>query len=716
MKALILFTMLLAGVGVAGQADLLVADFEGANYGEWQVTGEAFGPGPAHGTLPGQMAVDGFLGRGLVNSFFKGDGTTGTLASPPFKIQRHYLRFLIGGGGYPDETFLGLQIAGQTVRQAVGPNTRPGGSEHLDWQEWDVREFAGREGVIQIVDRRTGGWGHINVDHILQTDQKLPGMLTNATREIVPTRRYLNLPVKNGAPKRLVSLIVKGELARQFEIELADGAPDWWAFVDLAGFQGQRVVIQIDKLREDSRGLEAIEQAEAIKGAEALYREKLRPQFHFSARRGWNNDPNGLVFYEGEYHLFFQHNPYGWNWGNMHWGHAVSADLAHWRELPIALYPDRLGTMFSGSAVVDEGNTSGFQRGGHQPLVCIYTAAGGTSAQSQGQPFTQCLAYSTDGGRTFTSYARNPVLGHLKGGNRDPKVIWHAPAKQWIMALYLDGSDYALFESPDLKQWRKLCDVSLPGTSECPEFFEIPVDGKETRWIFYGGNGRYLVGRFDGLKFTGESGPHPLQFGNCFYASQTYNQVPDGRRILVPWGQINLPGMPFNQMMGLPVELTLRRTGEGLRLFAYPVRELEKLRAKTHRFEAQGLEPGQNPLAGLRGELWDIAAEIEPGEAAEVGFVVRGVPVTYDVKKQEVSCRDRKAALALIQGRVSLRLLVDRVSMDIFGNGGRLYMPMGVIFREEDKSLAVAARGGAARVRGMEAHELRPAWEGQAEK
>lgn len=537
---------------------------------------------------------------------------------------------------------------------------------------------------------------------------------TNATREITVTQRYLNLPVKNGAPKRLVSLFSGGETLREFEIELADAEPDWWAFLDLAPFRGRRVTLRVDQLREDSAGLNAIAQSDEIQGAGNLYQEKLRPQFHFSSRRGWNNDPNGLVFYRGEYHLFYQHNPYGWSWGNMHWGHAVSRDLVHWRELGEALYPDRLGTIFSGSAVVDRENTAGFQRGAEKPIVCLYTAAGGTSPASQGQPFTQCLAYSTDRGRTWTKYANNPVLPHVIGGNRDPKVLWYAPERKWVMALYLDGSDYGLFSSPDLKQWRQMSRVSIPGTSECPEFFEIAGDGhqRDTRWIFYGGNGRYLIGGFDGTTFTPESGPHPLHFGNCFYASQTYNDLPprDGRRILIPWGQVNLPGMPFNQMMGLPVELTLRPTDDGLRLFANPVKELQSLRGRARIFRPQPLPPGTNPLAGVDGELFDLVAEITPGEASEVGFDLRGVRVTYDARKEELVCQGNRAPLQPVKGRLRLRLLVDRASVDVFGNDGRLYLPVGVLVPPDNHSLALFATGGTAQLNSLAVYRLRSAW------
>lgn len=698
----------------ADRPELLIADFEGDTYGDWKVTGQAFGPGPARGTLPGQMAVDGFQGKGLVNSFYQGDDSTGTLTSPPFNLERTYVRFLIGGGQHPGKACLNLLVNGEVKRTATGPNDRPGGSERLDWAEWDVREFAGQRVTLEIVDQAKGSWGHLNVDHILQTDQRLPGWIKDARRELTINRRYLNLPVKNGAPRRWVTLLIDGQPARQFEIELAETEPDWWAFLDLTPFQGERALLTVDRVREGSAGWLSIEQSDTLKGAADLYRERLRPQFHFSSRRGWNNDPNGLVFFQGEYHLFYQHNPYGWNWGNMHWGHAVSPDLVHWQELGDALYPDDLGTMFSGSAVVDAGNTTGFGTAAAPPLICMYTAAGNTSHRSQGRRFTQCLAYSTDRGRTWTSYEKNPVLGHVAGDNRDPKAFWYAPEHKWVMALYLDGHDFALFESPDLKEWKRMSDVKIEGTSECPEFFPMPLDGDrgQTRWVFYGGNGRYLVGGFDGRKFTPASGPHPLNFGNCFYASQTYNDIPesDGRRILVGWGQVALPGMPFNQMMTFPVELTLRTTGAGPRLYANPAREIEKLRVKTHRVAVQGLEPGANPLAAIPGELFDLTIEFEPGKASRVTVRVRDLPVVYDVQAREVICRDRKGPLAPVDGRVRLRLLVDRVSVEIFGNEGQLYMPMTAVPEKPERGLALSAEGGAAQITALEVHELKSIW------
>ena len=683
----------------------LVFDFEGETYGDWKAEGEAFGPGPARGTLPGQMPVTGFLGKGLVNSFHNGDGATGKLTSPPFVLERKYLSFLIGGGKNPGDTCMNLLVDGKAVRTATGPNDKPGGSEQLDWQQWDVSDLAGKTGTFQIVDRATGGWGHINADHLIQTDRRLP-VLIDQTRELTAEKRYLNLPVKNGAAKRLMRVLLEGAVEREFEIELADAEPDWWAFMDLAPLKGKALTLQVERLPDDSKALELVEQGDTIKGAEDLYREKLRPQFHFTTRRGWNNDPNGLVFYDGEYHLFYQHNPYGINWGNMHWGHAVSKDLLHWEELPWALYPDKLGPMFSGSAVVDWNNTAGMQTGDQPAMFCIYTAAG--------NPAVQCIAASNDRGRTWTKYEKNPVLPHLVGGNRDPKVIWYAPEKKWVMALFLDGNTYALFSSPDLKQWERLCAVEVPDTSECPEFFEIALDGnkQDTRWVFYGGNGHYLVGRFDGKTFTPESGPHPLHHGNCFYASQTFTDIPpeDGRRILIAWGTVGMPGMPFNQMMSFPVELTLRTTPEGPRLFVVPAREVEKLHGRAHTWKDAALKEGDNLLAGVTGDLFDLRADITLGDAQQVGFVVRGTPVTYDVPHQTLSCRGSSATLKPVNGTVRLQLLVDRTSLEVFGNGGAAYLPRGVIPPEANKSLEVFTKGGSATVNSLEVYELQSAW------
>ncbi|MBN2505563.1 MAG: GH32 C-terminal domain-containing protein [Verrucomicrobia bacterium] len=687
----------------ADTPDLRIADFEGKDYGQWHVTGDAFGPGPARGTLPNQMHVDGYLGQGLVNSFFNGDGATGTLTSPPFTLQRKYLQFLIGGGQHPGRACVNLRVAGQVVRTETGPNDRPGGSEHLDWAQWDVGEFAGQTAILEIVDQATGGWGHINLDHIVQTDRRRPGLRRDVTREFHVGQRYLNLPVRTGAPKRRVSLSVDGQTVREFEIELADGEPGFWVFLDLSPFLGKVATLKVDKLPEDSGVLEAIEQAGRIRGAEDLYRERLRPQFHFSSRRGWNNDPNGLVFLGGEYHLFYQHNPYGWAWGNMHWGHAVSADLVHWRELAIAIYPHRFGDWaFSGSAVVDARNTSGFQTGAEPVLVAAYTSTG------RGE----CIVFSNDRGRTWLEYAGNPVVRHE---GRDPRLLWHAATRRWVMAVYdeAEGKRWiAFYKSPDLKAWTFASRIE--GFFECPDLFELPLDGNPQvrKWVLTAASSEYRLGQFDGRTFTPETPMLPGHRGNAFYAAQTFSDVPprDGRRIQIGWGQMATPGMPFNQMMCFPCALALRTTPDGPRLAFEPVREIETLRARTRRWQNRPLAPGENPLAGFEAELLELRAEFTPGTASRIVFHLRGVPVTYDVPRRELSCGNRKNPLPPIQGRIRVRILVDRTSFEIFGNDGLLYMPMSVQAAADEHALALSASGGTAELAMLEVHELKSAW------
>ena len=711
-----LFVTLLVTLGcmtaVSAQDDILIADFEGTNYGKWKVTREAFGPGPARGALPGQMNVTGFEGKGLVNSFYKGDDSKGTLTSPAFEIRRRYINFLIGGGKHPGQACINLIVDGKVARTATGPNDRPGGSEELAWHGWDVSELLGRSAQIQIVDNRTGGWGHINIDQIMQSNKKVP-VIGEKARQFVLQRKYLNFPVKNGAKKRYIHLIIDGKIVREFDIEMAHDDPDFWVFLDIGAFKGKQATLRIDKYDPaKAKGFDSVYQADTFPGEENVYREKLRPQLHFTSKRGWNNDSNGMVYYDGEYHLFYQHNPYGWPWGNMTWGHAVSTDMIHWKELGDAIHPDHLGTIFSGSAVVDVNNTAGFQTGDEKVIVCIYTSAGGRNLMSNGQPFTQSIAYSNDRGRTWTVYDGNPVLGHINGSNRDPKVIWHTPTAQWVMALYLDGQEMGFFTSKDLKSWELQSKIKC--FHECPELFALPVDGDKNnkKWILYGASGDYLVGHFDGKEFKSETDAIRFHYGNCFYASQTFSNIPksDGRRIQIAWGQVRMPGMPFNQMMLFPVTLTLRSTEEGPRMFAEPVREVAGLHGRKRQWTDKTLTPGDNLLSDLSCELVHVRADLRLAGAAEAGFVIRGVPVTYNTGKQELSCQGKKASLKSVDGRIRLEILVDRTSIEIFGNNGRVYMPIGVILADNPKSLEIFTKGGNTNVESLDVIQLRSAW------
>lgn len=709
----------LAAIGVVTPApapDILLADFEGANYAPWTATGSAFGSGPARGTLPNQMPVRGFLGRGLANSFHGGDRSTGTLTAPPFAIARPYLKFLIGGGGFAGETCINLLVDGKIVRTATGPNTRPGGSEDLDWHGWDVREFLGRTGLLEIVDRATGGWGHINVDHIVLSDTPAPQWREKAERSLIASRRYLHLPVKNGAPKRWVSLIMEGRLERDFEIELADRDPDWWAFVELCPFADKPVVVQVDRLREDSQALTLLEQADDLKGTHPLYREPLRPQFHFSARRGWLNDPNGLVYHAGEYHLFFQHNPYGWNWGNMHWGHAVSPDLVHWEELGEALYPDALGTMYSGSAIVDHQNAAGFNAANAPAILLFYTAAGGENRMSRGRPYTQCLAFSTDRGRTWKKYERNPILPNLTPGNRDPKVVWHEPSRQWLMTLYVETNkvhSIFFFGSKNLRDWTYLSHTE--GFFECPDFFPLADPGDHGRllWLLTGASSEYMLGHFDGRQFSPITPKLPGHLGRDFYAAQTYSDLPpaDGRRIQIGWLRATAPGMPFNQCLSLPLELRLLSTPGGPRLSMLPARELTRLREQPITAGPLELAPNApNPLAAARGELWEVRAEFTPAPGAVFELKVRGAEIIYDSASENLTVNGHRAKAPLRGGRQRLAVFVDRTTLEVFASDGLAYVPMPYIAKPDEQAVEARMRQGQARLDTLTAFPLRSIW------
>ena len=445
---------------------------------------------------------------------------------------------------------------------------------------------------------------------------------------------------------------------------------------------------------------------------EPLYQEPLRPQFHFAAARNWLNDPNGLVYFAGEYHLFFQSNPHGNEWGNMTWGHASSDDLVHWRQLGDAIEPDAMGTIFSGSCVVDGQNTAGFQTGDDPALVAIYTAAGGTSPQSAGAKFTQCLAYSNDRGRTWTKYAGNPVLPHVVGQNRDPKVIWHAPSRRWVMALYLDGNEFALFNSPDLKHWTRTDEFEVPGSIECPDMFEMNVEQhpQESKWLFWTANNAYLVGDFDGKKFTPRSGPQRFEFGANRFAAQSFSNIParDGRRIQIAWMRGgSYPGMPFNQQLTFPTELTLHATNDGYELHSQPVHELATLRGKPLRWSGS-LDGEANPVATLAGDLYEFELVVAPGKATEVVLELRGVRVSYDAAAGTLRCGESAASVPLLNGVLKLHVLVDRTSVEVFANDGAVtfsncFLPAG------DPQYALRGDGG--HVESLVVWPLRSAWE-----
>ncbi len=485
----------------------------------------------------------------------------------------------------------------------------------------------------------------------------------------------------------------------------------------------------------------------------ATYDEPYRPQFHFTPAINWTNDPNGLVYYDGEWHIFYQYNPFGDLWGHMSWGHAVSPDLFRWKHLPVALPEQGPVMVYSGSAVVDHGNTSGFGKAGKPPMIAIYT---GRTETDQ----SQSIAFSNDRGRTWTRYKDNPVIDIEDPAFRDPKVLWHEPTKSWIMAVVLaNRRKVRFYGSPDLKKWTHLSDFGPQGAHpvanwECPDLFELPIEGEpgKSKWIFQVDSGmghpwlgsgcQYFVGEFDGEKFTNLNPPETqlwLDWGRDFYAAQSYSDVPasDGRRIVIGWISNWMyarqkPTSPWRGAQSTPRKLKLQRFKEGLRVTQQPVAEIESLRAKSLRLGNLSIDEANRKInaAGFSGDVLDLQAEIEVGGAEDVGFkVLQGdgqetlVGFTADpaevyidrtksgkVDFHETFSGRHSARLDLVDGRVSLRILVDRSVIEVFAGDGRVAITDRVFPDPASTGLSLYSKGGKAKIVDLKAWKLRSAW------
>ena len=484
-----------------------------------------------------------------------------------------------------------------------------------------------------------------------------------------------------------------------------------------------------------------------------------RPALHYSARQNWLNDPNGLVFHDAEWHLFYQYNPQGDQWGHMSWGHAVSSDLMHWQELPVALPDDATQMVYSGSAVLDSADTSGLAAQGVPAMVAIYTRA----EQGAGGLQRQCLAISHDRGRSFVPYAGNPVLCLGQRDFRDPKVFWHGPSARWVMAVVLPHQhQVCLYASADLRRWDRLSDFqrhhlpSGPGGSlvpsgiwECPELFDAPVrdaQGQPTgqrAWVLKvdvfdahingSHGGVYWIGDFDGQHFAPDTrrGPDPgwADHGSDFYAAQTWNGVPeaDGRRIWIAWLNNHryaqqVPTAPFRGVMSLPRQVWVQDGTPGLRLHQAPVDELLRRRAAPlaamQAWAGQALDDARGLSLARAGASLDLTLTLAPGTARETGLLLCQGPqselrIGWCAQRQAVFIdRSRSGAVpagadfsgrrwapcALAGGRLSLRVVLDVCTVEVFAADGAVTLSEQVFPAPGCDGLALYASGGVAQV------------------
>lgn len=541
------------------------------------------------------------------------------------------------------------------------------------------------------------------------------GRLTSP--EFTIARRYVAYTIAGGNDERAtcLDLLVDGKVVRSATGWRSDRlVPGSW---DVSEFAGRVARVRIVDEASGDWGHVNVGRVDQTDHPERppvdvgpLYHEALRPQFHFTARQwtmnrlnprereeGWVNDLNGLVYYDGEYHLFAQ------RWAKC-WVHAVSRDLVHWTELEPAFWEEEAGSgAQSGTCVVDYENTSGLSPDKSRPAMVAFW--------SRFDNRSQCICYSLDRGRTWTRYAKNP---YMVVPERDPQVFWYAPGKHWVMMLYGDRQ-YHVFTSTNLLDWAD-ARHAIADCFECPDFFELPVDGNEAarKWVLVQGSGKYSVGTFDGAEFKEETPRLPCDVGD-FYATQTWHDTDhahggDGRRIQAAWMRFSaFPDMPFSQQVTFPCELTLRTTAKGLRLFRRPIREIETLQAGRDEWRDRALAAKQVLPLEPEGRQFHVKADVEIAEGAKLTFNVRGVPIT--LTPTGVSSGGRSGSVA---ERVrSVELLVDTASVETFVNDGEVSLTRFVLPKEN--GLSVKAEGGQVTVRSMEVYPLRSAWSAAAE-
>ena len=548
-------------------------------------------------------------------------------------------------------------------------------------------------------------------------------------------KNYVLLPIEEKANEAKVTLLVKNQIVSVMNVRLAVDKVDYWVPYEIAGLDIASTLLDIQGIKEDAVCWKEMKLSDSF---DKQNREKYRPIYHFTPEYGWMNDPNGMVYKDGEYHLFYQYNPYGSMWGNMHWGHATSKDLIHWEHLPIAIVPDGLGTIFSGSCVVDENNTSGFGKGA---IVAFYTSAG----RSQ----TQSMAYSLDNGRTFHKYSGNPVVTSNVRDFRDPKVFWHEDTKKWVMILAV-GQEMQLYSSPNLKEWTYESSFgegqgAHGGVWECPDLIQLPIKGTDRKkWVLicnlnpggpFGGSAtQYFVGKFDGHRFVNESPGKTkwMDFGRDHYATVTWSNAPSGRTIALAWMSNwdyanQVPTMQYRSANSVPRDLFLYEQDGETYLASVPSDELLALRNKPVKkggFKVNKSREMKNLLKNNEG-TYEIELKVEDVQAKKFGFQLynsKGEQVSclFDLEKKlfsmdrnqsgETSFSDRFASVTSapikIQDKYVLRLLVDKSSIEIFEGDGRFVMTNLVFPDEPYNHLRFDVEGGSFKVESMNVYKL----------
>ncbi|WP_246368293.1 DUF4980 domain-containing protein [Phocaeicola faecicola] len=520
---------------------------------------------------------------------------------------------------------------------------------------------------------------------------------------------YLLLPIQDDAPEGKICIVVNNEQkGTVMNVRLARERVDSYVPFELSAYKGQYVSVDIQGVPESAVCWKELKMSDSFDMAN---KECFRPVYHHTPAYGWMNDPNGMFYKDGVYHLYFQYNPYGSVWGNMHWGHSTSSDLMHWKFEGSAIVPDAWGAIFSGSCVVDHENTAGFGKGA---VVAFYTSAKSTP---WGDVQSQSMAYSLDNGKTFTKYEGNPILTSSERDFRDPKVFWYAPGKHWVMMLAV-GQHMEIYSSVNLKDWKKESEFGAMqgahgGVWECPDLVEIPVEGtRQKKWVlicnlnpggpFGGSAAQYFVGSFDGKTFVNESPTLTkwMDWGKDNYATVTWNNAPDGRCVALGWMSNwqyanNVPTRQYRSANTIARDLTLYRVGEELYLKSTPSPEVKKARGEKVSKPSFNVA-GEYEVASLLDDnkgAYEVELVIQNQGASKIAFCLLNekgekVSMYYDLaRRQFVMDRSESGAVdfskdfpavtvapADTDKELTLRLFVDRSSIEAFGEDGKFVM------------------------------------------
>ena len=730
------------------QADLtVIGNFEDT-YAPWTVvSGTAFGTVPATGTFVGQNLVQGWNGAGYVNTFIEGDAPVGVLRSPMFEITEPYICFRLGGGMHSEVLHADLYVDGKRVMSSTAADftsTSDIAQERLRARSWNVSEWLGDSAYIEIVDATSSGWGHINADDFVFSSRSSSSIIDNRKLSIL-TDQYLMVPVQNGSSYSLLTICdsTGKELTSQ-RIRIARDAVDRYLPLYTGGVAGQEIQIILSMDYENSI-FESKLYTDTVSGLTPK-KDNYRPVYHHSPAFGWMNDPNGMVYHDGVYHLFYQHYPYGTYWSDMHWGHATSTDLIHWEQHPIALFPDKYGYMFSGSIVVDEKNTAGFGEGA---FVAVYTSTHPSQAQS--------LAYSLDKGMTWHKYGA-PVL-YGEGDFRDPKVFWYEPQDCWMLIL-ANGHQVGIYSSPDLKQWKHELGWGKGigahgGVWECPDLIQVPVEGtNEMKWVMLvsinpggiaGGSGtQYFIGDFMGNDFVldtaSKSGSLWVDYGKDNYAGVTWSGIRDkeNRPLFIGWmsnwdysGGTPYGTSPFRGQNTFPRALSLVQTPDGLRLKSAPVEQMNNLRSDVEYsvpittissvWQSDPIKPMLDGTYLIEMELenvkksWKLTLKNSKNQFVAVGYNATTNEVYVDRKKSGITNCGNGFATANQVGRLSndesahqATILVDRSSIELFINGGRMVLTDLAYPSQPYNQLELSPEGGLLNVNQLKVTAIEP--------